>query len=128
MLTVLSMQTSPLPAAAPAATWRRAGPGRLPGPDPEPGGLATPSDGEFLARFGDMIDDRVAEVIDEMLAERAGPRRRTRLRPALAAAALSLGALASVMLRHDMAAACTVWPSAAVIYLAATRLGEAGRP
>jgi len=28
------------------------------------------SDEEFLARFGDAIDDRVAEILDELLDER----------------------------------------------------------
>jgi len=41
---------------------------------PEPG---TWSDEEFLLRFGDLIDDRIAETLDELLEERAvRPRRR----------------------------------------------------
>ncbi len=49
---------------------------------------ATQSDEEFLARFGDVIDDRVAEAVDEMLGQDTVPRRRAWLRPVLAAAAL----------------------------------------
>ncbi len=37
----------------------------------------TPADEEFLSRFGDVIDDRIAEILDELLEERnARPRHR----------------------------------------------------
>ena len=39
----------------------------------------------FLCRFGDVIDDRVAEALDEILGEQDALRPRWRLRPGLAA-------------------------------------------
>jgi hypothetical protein len=41
--------------------------------------LPLPSDEEFLSRFGDTIDDRIAEILDELLTERISARRRWRL-------------------------------------------------
>ncbi len=40
---------------------------------PDPG---TWSDEDFLLRFGDLIDDRIAETLDELLEERAAARPR----------------------------------------------------
>ncbi len=40
---------------------------------------------EFLSRFGDVIDDRVAEMLDEMPDDRDARLPRRRLRPVLAA-------------------------------------------
>jgi hypothetical protein len=55
-------------------------PGTDPGnPGTEPGSWSVPQTGEeFLARFGDAIDDRVGEILDELLEERraAGQPRR----------------------------------------------------
>ncbi|HEY2284955.1 MAG TPA: hypothetical protein VGH88_04350 [Streptosporangiaceae bacterium] len=76
---------------------------------------------EFLAEFGDVLDDRVAEVVDELLDQRAAQLRRSRLRPALLLATLVLAVAASIVLRHNAVAVCTVWPSAAAIYIAASR-------
>ena len=50
------------------------------------------SDEEFLARFGDMIDDRIAEILDELLDERNVARRHQRL---LGPASLVLAVLAA---------------------------------
>ncbi|HTT51914.1 MAG TPA: hypothetical protein VMH35_10990 [Streptosporangiaceae bacterium] len=75
---------------------------------------------EFLDRFGDEIDDRVAEVVDEMLGQQRAPGPGMTARVALAAPVLLLAAVASALLRHDAVAAATIWPSAAVIYLALT--------
>ncbi len=51
------------------------------------------SDEEFLARFGDMIDDRIAEILDELgLDERNVARRYQRL---LGPASLTLAVLAA---------------------------------
>jgi hypothetical protein len=53
------------------------------------------SDEEFLARFGDAIDDRVAEVMDELLDERNLVRRLPRLPQLLALTSLVLAVLAA---------------------------------
>ncbi len=82
---------------------------------------------KFLDRFGDEIDDRVAEMVDEMLGQRYPPRPGLAARVALAGAVLVLAVAASVLLRHDVVAAATIWPSAAVIYLAALRFGRGSR-
>ncbi len=82
---------------------------------------------EFLDRFGDEIDDRVAEMVDEMLGQRCPPRPGLAMRLALAGAVLLLAGLASLLLRHDVIAVATIWPSAAAIYLAAVWSGRGGR-
>jgi hypothetical protein len=81
---------------------------------------ASPPADEFLDRFGDVLDDRVAEVIDEVLDQRVAQLPRHRLRPALAAVTMVLAVLATIVLRHNAVAVCTVWPSAAAIYVAAS--------
>jgi hypothetical protein len=86
-------------------------------------GAHLPADEEFLAGFGDAIDDRIAEVVDEMLEERNAARRH---RPGryISAVSLILAALAaSALLRHSPIA-WTIWPSAAVISLATARAGR----
>jgi len=81
-----------------------------------------PSAEEFLRRFGDAIDDRVAEILDE----RDTLRPRSRPSPGFAAIALLLAVAATIVLRHDAAAVCVVWLSTAAVCLAAraTRPGR----
>jgi hypothetical protein len=79
------------------------------------------STGGFLSRFGDAIDDRVADMLTELLDERAVTLPPGRQRLALAALGLLLAMVVTVVLRHQPIAVCTVWPSTAVVYLAATR-------
>jgi hypothetical protein len=55
--------------------------------------LLLPSDQEFLSRFGDTIDDRIAEILDELLTERTSARRRWRLPCLLGAIGLILVAV-----------------------------------
>jgi hypothetical protein len=83
---------------------------------------------EFLCRFGDLIDDRVADVLDEMLIERDEQRPRWRLRPGLAALSLLLAAATSLVLRHSVLAVCTVWLSAAAVCLIGAWTTRPGRP
>lgn len=71
---------------------------------------------EFLCRFGDAIDDRVAEALDEREALR--PRPRHRPRASFAVVALLPALTATILLRHEAAAVCAVWLSAAVACLA----------
>src|SRR5580658_6170491 len=71
---------------------------------------------EFLCRFGDAIDDRVAEVLDERDALR--PRPRPRPRAGFAVVALLPAMTATILLRHEAAAVCAVWLSAAVACIA----------
>ena len=86
------------------------------------------STGGFLARFGDAIDDRVADMLTEMLDERAVTLSPGRQRLALAVFGLLLATVATVMLRAQLIAACTVWPSTAAVYLAATRRTRTRKP
>jgi hypothetical protein len=81
-----------------------------------------PSDEDFLRRFGDAIDDRVAEIIDE----RDALRPRSRPGPGFAAAALLLAMAATIVLRHEAAAVCAVWLSTAAVCLA-VRAARTGR-
>ena len=69
---------------------------------------------EFLCRFGDTIDDRVAEILDERDALRPRPRARA----SFAVVALLPAMTATILLRHEAAAVCAVWLSAAVACLA----------
>jgi hypothetical protein len=77
---------------------------------------------EFLWRFGDAIDDRVAEILDE----RDAVRPRSRPYPGFAALALLLAVAATIVLRYEAAAVCAVWLSTAAICVAvrAARPGE----
>jgi hypothetical protein len=77
-----------------------------------------PRAGHFPDRLGDLIDDRIAELLDEREAE-TGPRPR----PGPAVAVLLIALTASVVLRHSVLAGCLIWPSTAVVYLTATRAG-----
>ena len=71
---------------------------------------------EFLCRFGDAIDDRVAEILDEREALRLRSRPRPRAR--FAVVALLPAMTATILLRHEAAAVCAVWLAAAVACLA----------
>jgi hypothetical protein len=83
---------------------------------------------EFLCRYGDLIDDRVADVLDEMLTERDELRPSWRLRPGLAALSLLLAAATSVVLRHSVLAVSTVWLSVAAVCSVAAWTTGPGRP
>ncbi|MGH3407209.1 MAG: hypothetical protein ACRDRJ_32625 [Streptosporangiaceae bacterium] len=78
--------------------------------------------GEFLGRLGDEIDDRVAEVLPEILREQPGRRPGPNL--ALAAFGLLAALAATLVLRDSVAAVCVIWPSAAVVGLAAALAGR----
>jgi hypothetical protein len=73
---------------------------------------------EFLSRFGDAIDDRVAEILDELLDERNATHPHRRLPQILGTVTLILALTASVLLRHSALAAWTIWPATAAISLA----------
>jgi hypothetical protein len=89
---------------------------------------------ELPVGLGDVIDDRVAEMVDELLGQRGALRPGPWPRLALAGLTLFLAAVMSVLLAHNVIAVCLVWPSTAAIYLAAIRteasrsLRGAGRP
>ncbi len=75
---------------------------------------------EFMWRFGDAIDDRVAEILDERDALRLRPRLRPWpwRRASFAIVALLPTITATILLRHEAAAVCAVWLSAAIACLA----------
>jgi hypothetical protein len=96
---------------------------QLAGPDEAPGhGGADPAAGEFLGRLGDEIDDRVAEVLPEILSQQQAGRPGPNL--ALAAFGLLAALAATFMLRGSVVAVCVVWPSAAAVCLAAALAGR----
>jgi hypothetical protein len=71
------------------------------GPDAHNFSLPLPSDEEFLSRFGDTIDDRIAEILDELLTERSSGGRHRRLPWQLGAISLILAGVAvSVLAWH----------------------------
>jgi hypothetical protein len=95
-----------------------------PGPD------GTRTDDEFWARFGDVIDDRVAELLDDLLDEReaARPSRPGRRGVVIFGGALLAAAvLASFALRHSELAVCAVWALTGITCLAVMLLGGGGR-
>jgi hypothetical protein len=86
---------------------------------PDPG----PAD-EFWAQFGDVIDDRVAELLDDLLDEREAarpPRSRSRA-VAVFGAAITVAVLASILLRRSEIAVCAVWALLGAASLATTLL------
>jgi hypothetical protein len=88
------------------------------GPDAHVLSLPLPSDEEFLSRFGDTIDDRIAEILDELLTERNSAREHGRLPYLLGAISLILAALAvSIPLRHAPIA-WLIWPATAAVFVA----------
>ncbi len=95
-------------------------------PDPGTQILATWPGEEFLFRFGDAIDDHIAEILDELLEERDAARPRRRLSQVLGTVSLIIALAASLLLRHDTFAAWTIWPLAATICIAIawTRTGK----
>jgi len=94
-------------------------------PDADSLRSSLPSDEEFLSRFGDAIDDRIAEILDELLAERSSARGHRRLPYLLSAVSLILVALtATVVLRHSPIV-WLAWPATAVICVAC---GYCGKP
>lgn len=101
------MRTSPLPPAD-----------RAPGQ-----GCSDPTGEELLGRLGDEIDDRVAEVLPEILGEyRAAGRPGPNL--ALAAFGLLVGLAATFVLRDSVVAVCVAWLSVAAVCLAAALAGR----
>jgi hypothetical protein len=79
--------------------------------------LTMKSEEEFLSHFGDAIDDRIAEILDELLDERNATRPHRRLPQVLGTAGLILTLITSVLVRHNALAAWTIWPAAATICL-----------
>ena len=98
------------------AGLRPAGESGQPRPGPSPAGPGT-GDG-LLSGSGDALDDRIAEILDEMLAERDAERPHHRLPRVLAIFSLLLALGVSILLRHNPLAAGTIWPATATVCLA----------
>ena len=92
-----------------------------------PAGNAESCD-EFLGRFGDAIDDRVAELLPEILREQGVGLRPPRLSPWLVLAGLLIALAASIVLHRSVFEVCVVWSATAVACLAAARFSAARRP
>jgi hypothetical protein len=109
------------PGRAPAANPRHQSTQPPPAPSPAGPGTQIPamrSEDEFSSQFGDAIDDRIAEILEELLEERDAGRPHQRLPRVLGTAGLLLLALTtSVLLRHNASAAWTIWPATATICL-----------
>lgn len=90
-------------------------------PQPSPGlgtqALTMKPEEEFLSHFGDAIDDRIAEILDELLEERNAARPQRRLPQILGTAGLVLALITNVLLRNSATAAWTIWPATATICL-----------
>ena len=75
------------------------------------------SEEELLSHLGDALDDRIAEILDELLEERNAARPRRRLPQVLGTAGLVLILITSVLLRHNTSASWTIWSATATICL-----------
>jgi hypothetical protein len=93
------------------------------GNTPDPGRLVSDVDtglsvdiGEFLDRYGDAIDDRMAEILEDVVAELVAARLRSRQRIWLPLAS-TLAAVTgiSVPLRHTPFALVVLWLTTAAI-------------
>jgi Flp pilus assembly protein TadB len=93
-----------------------------------PARLDTPlsPDEEFLNRFGDAIDDRVAEILHELLDERDAGRRRHPIWFIGLAGVMLVAVAVGVLFQHNPMA-WAIWPSAAVIWLAVAWTARIGR-
>jgi hypothetical protein len=96
-------------------------------PRPGPGPAELGPEDEVLSRFGDAIDDRIAEILDDILAERDAQRPRRRLPRALGIFSLLLALGVSILLRHNALAVGTIWPATATACLAAAWATRPGR-
>ena len=96
-------------------------------PRPGPGSAGLGPEDELLSRFGDAIDDRIADVLEEMLAERDAERPHRRFPRALGIFSLLLALGVSILLRHSTLAVCTIWPATATVCLAAAWAARPGR-
>lgn len=108
------------PGRAPAANPRHQSTQPPPAPSPAGSGtqiLAMRCEEDFLSHFGDAIDDRIAEILEELLEERNADRPHQRLPQVLGTAGLILALITSVLLRHNASAAWTIWPATATICL-----------
>jgi hypothetical protein len=117
------MQATRTPAGTASATDPPRHPRGQSPPATRPAGPSTQildiwSGEEFLSRFGDAIDDRIAEILDELLDERNAAHPHRRLPRVLGTVTLILALTASVLLRHSALAAWTIWPATAAVSLA----------
>lgn len=117
------------PGPAPAANPRHQS---TPPPAPSPAGPGTQipamrSEEEFPSHLGDAIDDRIAEILEELLEERNTGRPHQRLPQVLGTAGLILALITSVLLRHNASAAWTIWPVTATICLVIAWTGSTRR-
>jgi hypothetical protein len=87
-------------------------------PDAHNLGLPLLSDEEFLSRFGDTIDDRIAEILDELLTEQSSARRHWRLAYLLCAVSLILAAVAVSVLAWHTPIGWLIWPATAIVCVA----------
>jgi hypothetical protein len=91
-------------------------------PPPRPAGPGTQipdtrSGEEFLSPLDDALDDRIAEILDELLDERDAMHPH-RLPQVLGTVTLILALTASALLRHSALVAWTIWPATAAVCLA----------
>jgi uncharacterized membrane protein len=85
------------------------------------------SEDEFLSRFGDAIDDRIAEILEELLEERNAARPHRRLPQVLGTVGLIVALITSILLRHNASAAWTIWPATSTICLVIAWTGSTRR-
>ena len=73
---------------------------------------------ELPSRLADVIDDRIAEILNELLDERAAMQPQRRLLRALGVLILVLALGASTLLGSSTPAAWMIWASAATVCIA----------
>ncbi len=83
---------------------------------------------ELPSRLADAIDDRIAEILNELLDERIAMQPHRRLLHAPGGLILVLALAASTLLWHSTLAAWTIWPSTATVCLAIAWTTKPGKP
>lgn len=81
---------------------------------------------QFLARYGDTIDDRVAEIVDDVFEERLGRHHRLPVLP-LIITVVAATVVSLLLMWYSPLTAAVVWAAAAVICVSLTHAARASK-
>jgi hypothetical protein len=86
-----------------------------------------PGDGDLPPRLADAIDDRIAEILNDLLDELAAMRPQRRLLRALGVLIMVFALAACTLLWHGTATAWTIWACTASVCIAAAGIAQRSR-